>query len=159
METIPPVSDAPRRHHSRQRERLLSYLRAVRSHPTAAQIHAALLPRIPALALATVYRNLEILVSEGLVTAVPSASGALRFDGNLTPHDHFECEACARILDVPSEDPRRSMKRLARRHGLQARRVQISFSGLCPQCKNKQCPRRATKQPFPFHDPGSRTVT
>ncbi len=103
---------------------------------------------MPDLALATVYRNLEVLVAEGIVAAVPSASGALRFDGNLAPHDHFECEACGRILDVPSEGPGRIVKRLASRHGLQARRVQISFAGLCPQCTNKP----------PFHDPKSRTV-
>jgi Fur family transcriptional regulator, peroxide stress response regulator len=156
VDTTPPVSDGPRRHQSRQRERLLAYLRAARCHPTAAQIHSALLPHIPALGLATVYRNLEVLVAQGLVAEVPSASGALRYDGNREPHDHFECEACGRILDVPSDEQDRIVKRLAKRFGLQARRVQISFVGLCPPCDNKQRPQCKHRQPF--RNPQSRTV-
>ncbi len=113
---------------------MLAYLRDARCHPTAAQIHAALQLRIPALALATVYRNLEVLVAEGRVAEVATTSGPLRYDGNLEAHDHFDCEVCGQLLDVPAHSPVRALKRLAQHHGLRARRVQISFIGTCPDC-------------------------
>lgn len=138
MDTPHPATDAPRRHHSRQRDELLACLRATRSHPTAAQLHETLRERIPALALATVYRNLEVLVSEGLVLEVPTASGGLRYDGNLEAHDHFDCERCGCLLDLPAQSSDRFTRKLARNHGLHARRVQISFIGTCPECERRE---------------------
>jgi Fe2+ or Zn2+ uptake regulation protein len=128
------ASRPPRRHHSRQRERLLDHLRRTTCHPTAAEIHAALQPSLPALALATVYRNLELLVAEGRVHEVPTASGALRYDGRLDPHDHFECERCGRLFDVRACTPTRLARTLERRHGLIARRVRVAFVGACREC-------------------------
>ncbi|MEZ4333713.1 MAG: transcriptional repressor [Myxococcota bacterium] len=132
----PPFAaqNSPRRHRSRQRERLLHHLRRTTAHPTAAEIHAALRSSLPALALGTVYRNLELLVAEGRVHEVPTASGALRYDGRLDPHDHFECEACGRLFDVQACAPTRLARALERRHGLVARRVRVAFVGTCRAC-------------------------
>lgn len=135
MSGIPPTVAAPaRRHRSRQRERILAWLRATDRHPSAAEIYAALLPEIPALSLGTVYRNLEVLVAEGAIDEVPCATGAARYDGNIEPHHHFNCERCGRILDVDVPVPRGLTKRLAGEHGLRSQRVRISFFGLCPTC-------------------------
>lgn len=131
----PPVDrGAPRRHRSRQRERILAWLRSTESHPTATEIHRALLPELPALSLGTVYRNLEVLVAEGVVDEVASSVGAARYDGNLDPHHHFDCERCGRIVDVELPVPRGLGRRLAVEQGLRARRIRISFSGLCSDC-------------------------
>ena len=54
-----------RRHHSHQRDRIRSWIQQTDSHPTAAEIHEALLPEMSALSLGTVYRNLEVLVAAG----------------------------------------------------------------------------------------------
>lgn len=90
---------------------------------------------MPLLSLGTVYRNLEVLVSEGRVNEVPSPVGAARYDGNVEPHHHFNCEGCGRILDVALPVPRGLGKRLTGELGLEARRIQISFFGLCSNCE------------------------
>jgi Fur family peroxide stress response transcriptional regulator len=128
------VADEPRRHRSRQRDRIRSWIRDTDTHPTAAEIHAALLPEMSSLSLGTVYRNLEVLVAAGEVDEVPSAVGAARYDGNVEPHHHFDCERCGRILDVEIPVNRGLTRRLAREQGLQASRVRISFYGLCATC-------------------------
>jgi Fe2+ or Zn2+ uptake regulation protein len=116
----------------------LQWLRATDQHPTAARVHEALRSEMPALSLGTVYRNLEILVAEGLVDEVPCSDGASRYDGNVEPHHHFNCESCGQILDVELPTPRGLRKRLAGSHGLHARRVRISFFGLCATCEDAQ---------------------
>jgi Fur family peroxide stress response transcriptional regulator len=120
---------------------MLAYLSRATCHPTASEIHAALQPSLPALALATVYRNLEVLVAEGRVHEVPTTSGALRYDGRLDPHDHFDCERCGRLFDVPAAAPARLARQLARRHGLIARRVRVAFVGTCRECAAAQATR------------------
>jgi Fe2+ or Zn2+ uptake regulation protein len=137
------VSATPRRKHSIQRDRILASLRASNSHPTAAELHQDLLPRMPALSLGTVYRNLEILVATGEAEPVPCSSGATRYDGNLEPHHHFNCERCGRIVDVALPLPRGLTRRLATEHGLRSTRVQITFHGLCPGCDDEPSRTRA----------------
>jgi Fe2+ or Zn2+ uptake regulation protein len=146
------VSEAPRRHRSRQRDRIRGWLQQIDTHPTAAEIHEALLPEMSSLSLGTVYRNLEVLVADGDVDEVPSSLGATRYDGNVEPHHHFNCEKCGRILDVDLPMPRSLTRRLARERGLRASRVRIAFFGLCAVCAegptfdeqpvNKQLKRR-----------------
>jgi len=125
----------PRRNRTRQRQRLLEVLRATAAHPTAAELHESLLPELPQLSLATVYRNLEVLVSEGAVEPVASSGRALRYDANVEPHHHFNCESCGRIQDVELTPPRQLLVRLRRDHALEASRVRIDFYGLCTDCR------------------------
>lgn len=138
--TPPADSTSPRRNRSRQRDRIRSWLQQTDSHPTAADIHEALLPEMSALSLGTVYRNLEILVAGGEIDEVPSTVGATRYDGNVLPHHHFNCERCGRILDVDLPVPRGLTRRLADDHGLQSTRTRISFFGLCSVCAESPRP-------------------
>ena len=103
--TQTPPEPAPRRHQTRQRARILAWLRATDSHPTALQTHEALVRELPNLSLGTVYRNLEVLVSEGAIDEVASAGTGVRYDGNPKPHHHFICESCGAIDDLHLQAP------------------------------------------------------
>ena len=141
MPTDPsPPEISPRRHRTRQRDCILAWLRATPSHPTAAQIHTGLADDFPQLSLGTVYRNLEVLADQGHVKAVPSATGAVRYDGNPAPHHHFNCETCGGIMDVPFGEPRGLRNRVARELDLRVRRVSIDFYGLCGDCEAQAGP-------------------
>ena len=130
---IPPRS--ARRHRTRKRERIHEFLRASEDHPTAAQTHKALLGELPQLSLGTVYRNLEVLVSQGVVEEVPSAGGT-RYDGNPKPHHHFICERCGAIDDLHLVAPRSLAQKLRRARGRRAMRIKIDFFGLCEACES-----------------------
>ncbi|MBC8187531.1 MAG: transcriptional repressor [Proteobacteria bacterium] len=137
VNTSPPDLTAhPRRNHSRQREEILDWVRRTETHPTAAEIHDALIPDRSDLSLGTVYRNLEILVADGDLDEVRSSSGATRYDGNRQPHHHFSCDRCGCIVDIDLPEPRGLKRRLAREHGLEASRVRISISGICQDCRD-----------------------
>lgn len=114
---------------------MLAWLRTTDSHPSAAQIRDALSAGSPGISLATVYRNLEVLLAEGLLREVACEGGPARYDGNLDPHHHFSCEGCGRIVDVDLSPPRAWMRRLAGDSGLRATRVSITFYGLCDPCE------------------------
>jgi Fe2+ or Zn2+ uptake regulation protein len=138
MRASPLEKEPSRRNHSWQRQRLLELLRSTDSHPTAASLHVALRVDFPRLSLGTVYRNLDVLVSEGEIEAVPSGGGVVRYDGNPVPHHHFVCEHCGEIEDLELPLPRGLLTRLQRRHGLTPRRVRIDFYGLCRACSDSK---------------------
>jgi Fur family peroxide stress response transcriptional regulator len=127
---------APRRHQSRQRARILAWLRQTDTHPTAGEVHAALVRELPNLSLGTVYRNLDVLVSERLIDEVHAAGRRVRYDGNPKPHHHFTCEACGTIEDLHLKAPAELARKLRRARGRSARRIRIEFFGLCEACES-----------------------
>src|SRR5713226_5080679 len=76
---------------------VLDVLRSTESHPTAEWVHRVVRRRLPRVSLGTVYRNLRLLVGEGLVAEIQGPHA--RFDANLEAHHHFTCVRCGRILD------------------------------------------------------------
>ncbi len=65
-----------------QRRVILEELKKLRSHPTAEDLHQLVRRRLPKISMATVYRNLEILCSEGLAQKMDVAGPQRRFDGD-----------------------------------------------------------------------------
>jgi Fur family peroxide stress response transcriptional regulator len=122
---------------------MLAFLRSTDSPPSAAQICDALCEESPGISLATVYRNLEVLLAEGQLREVACEGGPARYDGNLEPHHHFTCEGCGRIVDVDVAMPPSLLRRLSNESGLRAQRVSITFHGLCEACEAETNPPSA----------------
>lgn len=146
----PQAPAAPRRRHTRQRARILELVRGTEQHPSAAWIHRALLPEFRCLSLGTVYRNLEVLVSDGVLLEVAVPGGPTRYDAKLQAHHHFLCEACGGLEDVELRLPPGLARRLRRRYGLRARGYRIDFHGLCRSCADRaQKPHPREESPKP----------
>lgn len=87
--------------YTRQRQEVYDYLCSVGCHPTAEDVYHAVRCHIPKISLATVYKALEALASAGLVTKLPDASGAARYDGRTEAHYHFRCARTGQVQDLP----------------------------------------------------------
>src|SRR5512135_2658698 len=85
---------------TKQKRVILEVLKNTKSHPTADWVYDKVKKKIPNISLGTVYRNLNILKSQGEITELCYGKGFSRFDGNASHHYHFTCEQCGRILDV-----------------------------------------------------------
>jgi Fe2+ or Zn2+ uptake regulation protein len=129
---------------------VLEVVRGTESHPTAERVHAMVRRRLPRVSLGTVYRNLRLLVDEGLVKELPGPHA--RFDGNLSEHHHFTCLRCGRIVDVPgtvTEPQARALcSRVAAEAGLQVSHHRIDFYGRCAECRAGRAkpPRRGRSE-------------
>jgi Fur family peroxide stress response transcriptional regulator len=123
---------------------VLDVVRATESHPTAEWVHRMVRRRLPRVSLGTVYRNLRLLVAQGLVKELPGPHA--RFDGNLSEHHHFTCLGCGRISDVQggaTEPQSRALcGRVAARSGVSITYHRIEFYGRCSACQ-----RRAGRRP------------
>jgi Fe2+ or Zn2+ uptake regulation protein len=128
------------------RRLVLEVVRGTDTHPTAEWVYRMVRRRRPRVSLGTVYRNLRLLVGQGLVEEI--AGPETRFDGNLGEHHHFTCLACGRIVDVeaPAAEPhsRALATRVASATGLSITRHRIEFYGRCPDCRGATARRRPT---------------
>jgi Fur family peroxide stress response transcriptional regulator len=121
---------------SRQRERILEILQSTETHPTADWVYEQLKEEFPNLSMGTVYRNLNILIEQGLVGKIDFGSTFDRFDANTGPHYHFICERCGAIIDLGLPIDTSLNERVNNQTPYNARKHRIEFFGLCDQCRS-----------------------
>ena len=98
---------------TKQRRLVLKVLQDSHRHLTAAQIYELARGEMPAIAVGTIYRNLNLLVEQGQVLRIRSAEGPDRFDAAPKPHEHLICIRCGRLTDVDLGDLRPFLSRRA----------------------------------------------
>ena len=103
-------------------------------HPDADTIYRRVRKRIPTVSLDTVYRTLWMLNDMGLITTLGPQRGRVRFDANASPHHHFVCSQCGKVVDfynpefdsLKVPEPVSGMGDVATTH--------VQFQGLCSRC-------------------------
>jgi len=121
---------------TRQRQVVLEELAKVDTHPRADQIYQLVRRRIPHVSFGTIYRNLKTLEELGLISEIQRGHTA-RYDGNASPHHHFVCRKCDRIIDVDEASTTEFDIPSLSRMGYQVERFQLQIFGLCPACRTK----------------------
>src|SRR5215471_3240640 len=86
---------------TRQLETTHAVLAAASDHPTAEQVLRRVRKHLPRVSLGTVYRNLDKLRALGQLRVVNVGPGVARYDALLAEHDHFLCERCEAVIDLP----------------------------------------------------------
>ena len=122
---------------SKQRERILELLRSTGSHPTADWIYQQMKREFADLSMGTVYRNLNILIEQGLIKKIDFGSTFDRFDANIGPHYHFVCERCGSISDLALPIDAGLNERVNQNTPFRASRHRIEFYGVCDRCASE----------------------
>ncbi len=122
-----------------QRDVLLQLLGRATGHPTADEMVHRVRCVLPSVSHATVYRNLQELVSAGIISTLNRAGSAVQFEVNREDHHHFVCNACGRVWDVYLQNADlKNLKINRRRSGLSGFRVdrrEVQLQGLCADCR------------------------
>jgi Fe2+ or Zn2+ uptake regulation protein len=119
-----------------QREVLLRVLSEAMGHPTADDMVQRVREVLPTVSHATVYRNLQELVREGLIRTLEVAGTAVQFEVNPDDHHHFVCRSCGHVWDVylSSLDVRINRRR-TELDGFQVDRRDVQLHGVCAGCR------------------------
>ena len=117
--------------YSKQREWVYNTLKMRCDHPTAEDIYADLKKTHPSLSLATVYRNLNILLQENRIHKLQVGDQSIRYDADIHDHFHFICNTCHTIYDM--ETTSISLFTLPSKH--QIIDTDIIFRGICQRCR------------------------
>ncbi len=125
---------------TRQRDLIYQSLKTRTDHPTAEKLYLDLKKQMPEIGIATVYRNLNKLYEQGEIIKVKSKTGPDRFDGNIEPHIHFQCEKCQEIYDIFLDENEmveldNGMQKIAKKIDGLLQTSRISMTGICHKCK------------------------
>ena len=122
---------------TRQRRAVWEALQRQGGHPTVRELHEAVKRELPRISLGTVYRNLELLVAQGLAVKLPAQGGRARFDGDCSPHAHVRCVRCGRIEDVDGTRIGFSLEKVHRVAGFKVLAACVELRGICPACRTE----------------------
>ncbi len=121
--------------YSRQRELILETIRNNVVHPTAEYIHSVLEKTHGSMSIATLYRNLNQLVDNGIIKRIDGLETSSHFDHNTHEHFHFMCEKCKKVYDVSSDVAPDILARAEKELGAEIHGFDIVFRGICNDCK------------------------
>jgi len=119
-----------------QRDVLLKVLSEAMGHPTADELVREVREVLPTVSHATVYRNLQELLREGMIRTLDMAGAAAQFEVNPDEHHHFVCRKCGQVWDVylSSVDVKVNRRRTSI-EGFQVDRREVQLHGLCADCR------------------------
>jgi len=102
-------------------------------HPTAEQIHEAVLRRMPDTSLATVYNTLRELVAVHGAHELDLSQGVRRYEINRQEHAHLVCVNCQCVRDLSADFGQ--LRTLLKQHnGFHPIRYDVIVYGYCDQC-------------------------
>jgi Fe2+ or Zn2+ uptake regulation protein len=120
---------------SSQREVILQILRRYTGHVTAKEIYQDARKTIPNISLATVYRNLRVLVSQRQIAEYSDSRFPSRYEINTGNHYHVRCVRCGRMNDLPLTVLTGVEDKIAESLPYEILGHHLEIIGICPECQ------------------------
>jgi Fur family ferric uptake transcriptional regulator len=122
---------------------ILDYIKSKPTkHYTAAEIDAAFSGKDKNIGTATVYRNLERMVEEGILTKYYIDKDSAAYYQYLDPESHspkgtcyhLRCEVCGRLVHLHCKEVDEFKDHMLREHSFHLDPMRTVFYGICDEC-------------------------
>lgn len=123
--------------HSSQRDSIYAFLQTRKDHPTADTVYMNVRQEFPNISLGTVYRNLTLLADMGEIARLRMGDGVDHFDADTSPHNHFICNCCGAVIDLPLPPLSAVDAQASEQFDGQIEGHRIYFYGKCKSCCEK----------------------
>lgn len=120
---------------TKQRKLVLDIVQNSYDHLTAEEVFFLAKQEMPNIALGTVYRNLNILVDEGMLRRLSIAGQPDRFDNTGIEHEHLVCKCCGKLKDFQIEGVR---ELLAKSTGVDIQNYELNAYYICEDCSKQE---------------------
>ena len=88
----------------------------------------------PKISLGTVYRNLNLLADSGEILRLNCGDGVEHFDATTTPHNHFICRRCRKVIDLEADWDFELDTKMDDEFPGKIEGHEIYFYGICKKC-------------------------
>ncbi|QLH74437.1 MAG: transcriptional repressor [Methanomassiliicoccales archaeon] len=100
---------------------------------TADEVYHHAKEKLPNISLGTVYRNLNKLLAEGLISETNN-NGVSLFFRHPFPNSTFECSRCHRLTSIPLD---LNVLEMSRKIGMKIEKYSLHVVGTCKECESK----------------------
>lgn len=122
---------------SAQRIAIMQYLMTHFTHPTVEDVYQGLSKKLPTLSRTTVYNTLRMLSEHNAALMLTIDDHHVCYDGNTTPHVHFICRCCGRVIDLWSCPAPTLSDKQEMVSGNMVDEAQLYYRGVCADCLAK----------------------
>jgi Fur family peroxide stress response transcriptional regulator len=118
-----------------QRQVLYEVMKTMHGHPSPEEVYAKVKKKVPAISLATVYKNIHLFVESGVFREVSMHHGSLRVEMNDEAHHHMVCSKCKTITDIGEKELGLASKQDKLPGGFLVERYAVDVIGICAKCQ------------------------
>jgi Fur family transcriptional regulator, peroxide stress response regulator len=118
-----------------QRQVLYEVMKTMHGHPSPEEVYAKVKKKVPAISLATVYKNIHLFVESGVFREVSMHHGSLRVEMNDESHHHMVCSKCKTISDIGEKELGLVSKQDKLPGGFLVERYAVDVIGICAKCQ------------------------
>ena len=105
------------------------------AHLSAEELAKRVTERMPQVNPSTIYRNLDVLVEDGLVLRTDLGESRAFFEpAHEHPHHHVVCERCGSVAHVHDDVLDEATERIRAANGFRLGGREVTFFGLCRAC-------------------------
>ncbi|MCD6588497.1 MAG: transcriptional repressor [Candidatus Fermentibacteraceae bacterium] len=127
----------PVRRGSKQKSVVLRTVKNMCNHPTAQDVFFRAREEVSNISFSTVYRNLAILVEDGVLITVAGTGSEVHYDHVLENHNHVQCRICGKVRDIQVPPMDYKGIALSETSGFTVDGVCVTFTGTCRECREK----------------------
>ena len=120
-----------------QRRVIFRVIAETGEHPSPESVYESVRREIPAISLATVYKNIGFFRELGLIREVSGGLATQRLDANLEPHHHLVCTACRMVIDLHDDELDRLSRRCLVPQEFEVESYQVQVLGRCSACRDR----------------------
>ncbi len=103
-----------------------------RGHINIEDLYAKIKALFPSISLATLYKNIHIMIKNRLLTEVSVKNSKTLYEITKKDHAHMYCENCGEVYDVDFDF---SKIEDMEKDGFILKDTQLVFSGICKNCQ------------------------
>jgi Fur family peroxide stress response transcriptional regulator len=118
-----------------QRQVLYEVMKSMHGHPSPEEVYAKVKKKVPAISLATVYKNIHLFVESGVFREVSMHHGSVRVEMNGEAHHHMVCSKCKAITDIGEDELGLVAKSNRLPGGFLVERYAVDVIGVCAKCQ------------------------
>jgi Fur family ferric uptake transcriptional regulator len=121
-----------------QREMVVEAIANAGCHITAEQIFNEVSERVHGMNITTVYRTLDLLVEEGLISRLDLGHCEITYATlQHGPHLHLVCRQCGYVMDADAAMMGHLNELIQQQYGFTADLQHAAFTGLCSACRGQ----------------------
>lgn len=122
---------------TKQRQAILDVFADEKVHLSAEEVFMLVKAVQPGISLGTVYRNLDLLTRQGVLSQFILADGTRKYERASEHHHHLICINCGGAEDIPDCPLNQKIKSYTKEKNFRVVRHSFEVYGICADCQKK----------------------